>query len=71
MADVHVIDALAGETGGDLLPVLFNVQHERQKPFYGRGVDIYDLWISALPLRSRIAITLATMADEQNSLFPN
>jgi len=43
MADVHVIDALAGETGGDLLPVLFNVQHERQKPFDGRGVDIVPI----------------------------
>jgi len=43
MADVHVIDALAGETGGDLLTVLFNVQHQWQKLFYGRGIDIVPI----------------------------
>jgi len=43
MADVHVIDALAGETGGDLLTVLFNLQHQWQKLFYGRGIHIVPI----------------------------
>jgi len=43
MADVHVINALAGETGGDLLSLLLNFQDQGQKLFYGRGIDIVPI----------------------------
>jgi hypothetical protein len=33
MADVHEVDALAREAGGDLLPFLFDVEHDRHEPF--------------------------------------
>jgi len=43
MTDVHVINALARETGGELLTVFFDVEHEGQKLFYGRGIDIVPI----------------------------
>lgn len=43
MADVHVINALAGETGGDLLALLLDFEHEGHEFFYGRGIDIVPI----------------------------
>jgi len=62
MADVHVINALAGETGGDLLAVLLNLQDERQKLFYGRGIHI-------VPIRSldqRLALEVQDRDQTRN-----
>ena len=51
MSDVHVVDALARETGSDLLPFLLDIENEREESLdvgwrYIVSVRPLDQWLA-------------------------
>jgi len=54
MADMHVVYALAGETGCDLLALLLHVEAQREKSFDVGGWDI----VSVGALNERLALEI-------------